>query len=69
MSYKKARACFDDNVKANESCRDKDTAHCWNLNRGLHDLTVALEKDFTTLHERLERIEAMIGEKAKAKGA
>lgn len=65
MSFKNAKACFDQNVTANMDKTDQDSVHCWNLNRGLHNLTVALEKDFETLNDRLERLERLLEQKMK----
>ncbi len=66
MSYKNAKACFDQNIQANAETTNKETAHCWNLNRGLFDLTLAIEKDFETLNERIVALEKKLEQKASA---
>ena len=66
MSYKNAKACFDQNILANAETTNKETAHCWNLNRGLFDLTLAIEKDFETLNERIKALETRLEQKVHA---
>jgi|GEM_PF-5240103 len=62
MSFKNAKACFAENVSSLPRTPrlgkiDKMDALMWNLNKGLHSLTVAIEKQFDETDARIQRLE------------
>lgn len=60
--FSNARACFSENIsrlpqRPMVGTLPKDDFLMWNLNRGLHDLTSALESVLDDLGSRVARLE------------
>jgi hypothetical protein len=54
-----AKACFKENLDSlpNPGSMGKSDSLLWNLSKGLHDLTEAIETRFDELEARIERLE------------
>jgi hypothetical protein len=59
--FKNAKACFSENIERlpspPQAGRDLNVALQWNLNRGLLDLTVAIESRLEELESRISSLE------------
>lgn len=62
MSFKNAKACFAENVNdlpqpSRFGKMEKADGQMWNLNKGLHSLTVAIEERFAEMESRIRHLE------------